>query len=51
MSLENFDLADALIWGGLTVIILRFMLPKILEWIGLPVTKGPKGGGRPDDSA
>jgi hypothetical protein len=36
------DIADVLIWGGLTIIILRYLTPRLLEWFGLEVTKKPK---------
>ena len=40
----NFELADFLIWGGFTFIVLRFALPKILEMLGMPVTKRSRDG-------
>lgn len=51
--MENIELHDILIWGGLTVIILRYTLPKILEMLGLPVTKvtKPRDGGADDRGA
>ena len=45
----NVELADILIWGGFTVIVLRFAIPKILEMLGLPVTKKSVNDGGADD--
>ena len=36
------ELADFLIWGGLTIIVLRFIIPLALEWFGFEVTKTTK---------
>jgi hypothetical protein len=33
------ELADWLIWGGLTVIVIRYLLPRILDWLGISVEK------------
>ncbi len=36
------ELADYLIWGALIIIVLRLLLPPILTWLGLPITKKSK---------
>ena len=36
------ELADFLIWGGLTVFLLRFIIPRALEWFGFEITKTTK---------
>ena len=33
------EFADLLIIGGITVLALRFLVPLLLEFLGLPVTK------------
>lgn len=38
------EIGDILIWGGLTIIILRYLIPRLLEWLGLDVTKKSKTG-------
>ena len=40
--MTNFEFADFLIWGALAIIILRFLLPRLLEWLDMPVTKKPR---------
>ena len=40
------ELADILIWGGLTVLLLRFLLPRVMEWLGFEITKAPKSDKR-----
>lgn len=40
--MDQIEFADILIWGGLTVIVLRFALPRLLEFLGLPITKKPR---------
>ena len=53
LNLENIEFHDVLIWGALAFIILRYTLPKILELLGLPVTKvtKPRDGGGDDRGA
>lgn len=38
------EFADFLIWGAFAIIILRFAIPRLLEFLGLEVTKKPKDG-------
>ena len=35
----KMEFADLLIIGGITVLALRFLVPLLLEFLGLPVTK------------
>jgi len=36
------EIADILIWVGLGLIIARFVVPRLLDFLGLDVTRGPK---------
>ena len=36
------DIADILIWVGLGLIIARFVVPRLLDFLGLEVSRGPK---------
>ena len=36
------EFSDILIWGGLGIIVLRYLLPRLIEWFGLEITKTPK---------
>jgi len=36
------ELADILIWVGLGLIIARFIVPRLLDFLGLDVSKGPR---------
>ncbi|MGC6485411.1 MAG: hypothetical protein ACON4P_07045 [Candidatus Puniceispirillales bacterium] len=38
------EFGDVLIWGGLTIIVLRYLIPRLLDWLGVEVTKTPKSG-------
>lgn len=42
------DIADFLIWAGLGIIIVRYLLPRILDWLGVGIEKRPKD---PSDQA
>jgi hypothetical protein len=35
------EIADILIWVGLGLIIARFIVPRLLDFLGLEVTKAP----------
>ncbi len=36
------DIADFLIWGGLGIIAVRYLLPRILDMLGIGVEKKHK---------
>lgn len=36
------ELGDILIWGGLTIILLRFLVPRVIEHLGFEITKSSK---------
>lgn len=36
------DIADILIWVGLGLIIARYVVPRLLDFLGLEVSRGPK---------
>lgn len=42
------EIADILIWGGLGFIIVRFLLPRLLDLLGIGIEKRPKN---PNDDA
>ena len=36
------EIADFLIWAGLGFIMVRYILPRILDWMGITVEKKSK---------
>jgi len=36
------EIADFLIWAGLGIIIVRYLLPRVLDWLGVGIEKRPK---------
>ena len=36
------EIADFLIWAGLGIIAVRFLLPRVLDMLGIGVEKRPK---------
>ncbi|XDZ64841.1 hypothetical protein AB8880_07860 [Alphaproteobacteria bacterium LSUCC0684] len=36
------EIADILIWGGFSIIVARFLIPRLLDFLGLEVTRRPK---------
>ncbi|MEK9860596.1 MAG: hypothetical protein VW554_03620 [Alphaproteobacteria bacterium] len=36
------ELSDVLIWGGLALIITRYLLPRVLDMLGIGIEKRPR---------
>jgi len=36
------EIADFLIWAGLGIIIVRYLLPRVLDWLGVGIEKRQK---------